>query len=54
MKNRDFISTEIQHLLKEFKEIVADDLPIGLPPLRSLSHQIDLILGPSFPNNEPY
>jgi hypothetical protein len=54
VKKRDFISSEIQHLLKEFKEIVADDLPTGLPPLRSISHQINLTPRSSFPNKEPY
>jgi hypothetical protein len=41
-------------LLKDFKEIVADDLPAGLPPLRIISRQIDLISGSSFPNKLPY
>jgi hypothetical protein len=41
-------------LLKEFKEIVADNLPTGLPPLRSISHHIDLIPESSFPNKAPY
>ena len=27
-----------------------DDLPVGLPPLRSISHQIDLMLALIFPN----
>jgi hypothetical protein len=45
MEKMNPIPSEIQPLLKEFKEIIADDLPIGLPPLRSMSHQIDLIPG---------
>jgi hypothetical protein len=40
-------------LLNEFKRIVVDDLRVGLPPLRSISHQIDLILGSSIPNKAP-
>jgi hypothetical protein len=48
------VPPEIQPLLNEFKEIVGDDLPTGLPPLRSISHQIDLILGSSLPNKAPY
>jgi hypothetical protein len=42
-QKKDFISANIHYLLKEFKEIVADALPAGLPPLRSISHQIKLI-----------
>jgi hypothetical protein len=45
---------KIQPLLNEFKEIVVDDLPTSLPPLRSISHQIDLIPGSSLPNKSPY
>jgi hypothetical protein len=42
-EKRNCIPTEIQHLLKKFKEIVGDNLPAGLPTLRSTSHQINLI-----------
>jgi hypothetical protein len=48
------VPPEIQPLLNEFKDIVGDDLPTGLPPLRSISHQIDLIPGSSLPNKSPY
>jgi hypothetical protein len=40
-----FMPLKIQPLLNEFKEIVGDDLPVGLPPLISISHHIDLIPG---------
>jgi hypothetical protein len=39
---------EIQKLLDEFVDIVVDELPHTLPPIRSISHHIDLILGASF------
>ena len=45
---------KILPLLNEFKEIMVDDLPIGLSPLRSISHQIDLMPGSSFPNEAPH
>lgn len=48
------IHVEIKPLLDEFREIVVDDLPRGLPPLRSSSHKIDLILRSSIPNKETY
>ena len=31
-----------------------DDLPNELPPRRDISHQIDFILGASFPNKAAY
>lgn len=34
---------EIQELLKEFEDIVVDDLPYKFPPKRSISHHIDFI-----------
>jgi hypothetical protein len=44
------VPPKIQPLLNEFRDIVGDDLPTGLPPLRSISHQIDLIPGSSLQN----
>jgi hypothetical protein len=40
--------------LDEFKEIIANDMPKGLPPVRSISHQNDLMPGSSLPNKTPY
>jgi hypothetical protein len=48
------VSTEINLLLDEFKEIIANDVPKGFPPVRSISHQIDLMSGLSLPNKAPY
>jgi hypothetical protein len=41
---------EIETLLEEFVDIVVDELPCSLPPIRSISHHIDLIPGASLPN----
>jgi hypothetical protein len=37
-----------------FIDIVVDELPNSLPPIRSISHHIDLIPGASLPNKEAY
>jgi hypothetical protein len=41
-------------LLEKFVDIVVDDFPSKLPPIRSISHHIDLITGASFPNKVAY
>jgi hypothetical protein len=50
----DDLPEEIQELLEEFVDIVVDELPRSLPPMRSVSHHIDLIPGASLPNKAAY
>jgi hypothetical protein len=41
-------------VLENFSNIVVDELPHSLPPIRSIIHHIDLIPGDSLPNKEAY
>ena len=50
----DDLPEEIQELLENFTDIVVDDLPCSLPPIRSISHHNDLIPGVSLPNKAAY
>jgi hypothetical protein len=50
----DDLPEEIQELLEEFADIVVDELPHSLPPMRSVSHHIDLIPGASLSNKAAY
>ena len=50
----DDLPKEVQKLLEEFADIVVDELPHSLPPIRSVSHHIDLIPGASLPNKAVY
>jgi hypothetical protein len=44
----------ITNLLQKFKDVFPAEIPPGLPPLRGIEHQIDLILGASLPNRAAY
>jgi hypothetical protein len=44
----------ITNLLQEFKDVFPGEIPPGLPPLRGIEHQIDLIPGISLPNRAVY
>jgi hypothetical protein len=50
----DDLLEEIQGLLEEFVDIVVDELPYSLPPIRSISHHTDLIPAAIFPNKAAY
>ena len=52
--NLDDLPEEIKTLLNDFADIVVDELPNALPPIRSISHHIDLIPGASLPNKAAY
>ena len=48
------LSIGVSNVLQEFGDVFPKDIPSGLPPLRGIEHQIDLIPGASLPNRAPY
>ena len=52
--NLEDLPEEIRNLLNDFADILVDELPNELPPIRSISHHIDLIPGASLPNKAAY
>ena len=45
---------EIQEMLEKYCDIIVDDFPNEFPPIRRISHHIDLIPGASPPNKVAY
>lgn len=45
---------EVQPLIVDYQDVLADNLPPGLPPLRDIQHAIDLIPGSMLPNRPAY
>ena len=45
---------EVSTLLSKFSDVALEDLPNELPPLRSIQHAIDLVLGSQLPNLPAY
>jgi hypothetical protein len=41
-------------LFHEFDDVFSEDTSSGIPPLRGIEHQIDLVLGASIPNLPAY
>jgi hypothetical protein len=50
----DDLPEEIQEMMEKFTDIVVDDLPCLLPPIKSIIHHIDLIPGASILKKSAY
>ncbi|XP_042437074.1 uncharacterized protein LOC122023042 [Zingiber officinale] len=50
----NIIPLQVQPLLQEFTDVVPEEIPPGLPPMRNIQHCIDLIPGASIPNKAAY
>jgi len=48
------LPSKVEELLHVFGDIFPKEIPHGLPPLRGIEHQIDLVLGASLPNWPAY
>jgi hypothetical protein len=48
------LPSDIVSLLQEFEDVLPEEVPHGLPPIRGIEHQIDFIPGVSIPNRPAY
>ena len=48
------ISLGVSNVLQDFGDVFPEEVPVGMPPLRGIEHQIDLIPGATLPNRAPY
>ena len=44
------IPSIVAHILQEYENVFLEETHAGLPPLRGIEHQIDLIPGATLPN----
>ena len=44
------VPLEVSSLLSEYGDVISNNVPKGLLPIRKIGHQIDLFPGASFPN----
>ena len=44
----------VANILQEYADVFPKEMPPGLPPIRGIEHQIDLIPGASLPNRAAY
>jgi hypothetical protein len=44
----------VSSVLQDFGDVFPEEVPVGLPPLRGIEHQIDFIPGATLPNRAPY
>ena len=48
------LPSSVANLLQEYQDVFPEEIPSGLPPIRGIEYQIDLVPGASLPNKPPY
>jgi hypothetical protein len=44
----------VTNFLQKYENVFPSEIPLGLPPMRGIDHQIDLIPGATLPNRAAY
>ena len=53
-KSEKEIPKEVEPILEEFVDVVPEEIPHGLPLMRDIQHQIDLVPGSILPNKSTF
>jgi len=53
-QNDGKVPKELTTIIKKFQDIMPDEMPHQLPPMRGVQHAVDLIPGLSLPNLPHY
>ncbi|PKI75681.1 hypothetical protein CRG98_003941 [Punica granatum] len=53
-EERGDITPVVKSLLEEFRDVVPNEIPSGLPPMRDIQHHIDLVPGAAIPSKAAY
>ncbi|XP_031378282.1 uncharacterized protein LOC116193680 [Punica granatum] len=53
-EERGDIPPVVKSLLEEFQDVVPDEIPSGLSPMRDIQHHIDLVPGAAIPSKAAY
>ncbi|XP_056864063.1 uncharacterized protein LOC130511202 [Raphanus sativus] len=48
------VPAEVQVLMDKYQDVFPVEIPAGLPPIRGIEHQIDLVPGAPLPNRAAY
>ncbi|XP_019058370.1 PREDICTED: uncharacterized protein LOC104816126 [Tarenaya hassleriana] len=54
LRKETSLSPAISRLLERYSDVFPDEIPAGLPPIRGIEHQIDLLPGAPLPNRSAY
>jgi hypothetical protein len=48
------LAPAVTNLLQEYEDVFTSEIPLRLPPMRGIEHQIDFIPGATLPNCAAY
>ena len=53
-EDTEITAKRVKNILEEYKDILVEEITIGLPPVRKIEHSIELVLGEKPPSRPMY